>query len=184
MWRLTRGASCDTRCQIWVARWTAGLIVVAAAASCGGNVSQISAAISPILAAAPVRNVPPAVWTDVRAFYATRRGAPAWVDRDSPASPAKDAIALLQRAREHGLAPDRYDQPALAELERTLQQKREQAKERDATLAAFDVRLTTALLSLGRDVAIGVAGAEPPRGRWQRRRQAPDLAGTLVAGTW
>ena len=42
----------------------------------------------------------------------------------------------------------------------------------------FEVRLTTALLTLGRDVAVGRATAEPGK-RGGSRRAAPDVAGSL-----
>src|SRR6185295_2855441 len=52
--------------------------------------------------------------------------------------------------------------------------------ERSRSLADIDVRITSALLTLGRDVAVGRTKPEQIDPRWKTRRQAPDLIGTLL----
>src|SRR4029453_19360684 len=49
-----------------------------------------------------------------------------------------------------------------------------------AKLAQLDVRVTSALLALGRDVAVGRVGPASIDKRWKERRAAPDLAGLLA----
>ena len=48
-------------------------------------------------------------------------------------------------------------------------------------MAELDVRLTTALLAFGRDVAAGRTTPAALDRRWKARRELPDLAGTLNA---
>ena len=50
-----------------------------------------------------------------------------------------------------------------------------------SALAEADVRITSALLTLGRDVAVGRTKPEQIDPRWKTQRKAPDLVGTLTA---
>ncbi len=54
------------------------------------------------------------------------------------------------------------------------------AEQRQA-LAVFDVRLTSALIRLGRDVAVGRISPRSVDSRWKSQRAMPNLASTLAA---
>lgn len=110
------------------------------------------------------------IWKDLTAFYDARGGEPVWVNGSRPGSAATIAIAALSRASEHGLDPERYGASSL---------KAEVANVKSADqLAEFESKLTAALLALGRDVAVGVAGPAPS-GVGDRRRSPPDIAANL-----
>src|SRR5687768_3261639 len=152
--------------------------VIASATRCGGTAppDPAVAALKTILAGKPVQPVKDEIWDDVNEFYRLRGGKPAWVT-DEPTEKAKDAIHVLQSAREHGLVTTDYLQPTIEQLRQSLKSSKDDAPNRAQQLAELDARLTTALLSLGHDVAMG--RTKPTQGRWKARRLAPDLAGTL-----
>ena len=136
-------------------------IGVSAASSCTkrGDLDGVAVALKNALAAAPPRGVARDVWTTTAKFYGARTGAPAWVDAKKPNKRSAVAIASLDGARKHALDPADYDATGLlAERTRLADTKNDDQKDSDddrwRALAAFDVRLTTALLSLGHDVAI------------------------------
>ena len=88
----------------------------------------------------------------VRAFYTETGTVLAW----SPASPGKPtdkALAVLASAEAHGLDPADY-QLATLSAERDVLARKPKAERRLAQ-AVFDVRMTAALIRLGRDVAVG-----------------------------
>jgi murein L,D-transpeptidase YcbB/YkuD len=86
----------------------------------------------------------------------------------------------LRRASEHGLAPADYNEDVLTrtfnDSEGAKKRSREDAVQANAR---FDVDMTTALLTLGRDVALGRTqpGATDPR--WKTLRTPPDLPAAL-----
>jgi len=121
------------------------------------------------------------VWDDVRKFYEQRQDAPAWLN-DGKTSGADRVLQALRSAREHGFAPEDYGEPQLTERLAALQQSKEGsggAPDRVQRIAELDARLTTALLALGRDVAVGRTTPNALDNRWKARRELPDLAGTL-----
>ncbi len=142
----------------------------------------VAVALGAIIAGKPSQVVPaeqPAkaeVWDDVHEFYRLREGKPAWVT-DEPTSKANDALHTLQSAREHGLDPANYGAAKIAQMRDALSTGGKGDASRDGQLAEFEARVTTALLSLGRDVAVG--RTKPQVASWKARRVAPDLAGTL-----
>ena len=160
---------------------------------------ELVTALQQIVAGPPVLPVQPAVWTDVRRFY-EQRSAAAWVN-DATKSTA--VLQILRTAHAHGFAPEDYGEPQLAERLATLQQSgpvrppafgkataprkqdtttvRSDAPNRLRHMAELDVRLTTALLAFGRDVAAGRTTPAALDRRWKARRELPDLAGTLNA---
>jgi murein L,D-transpeptidase YcbB/YkuD len=152
--------------------------VIASATRCGGTAAPdpAVAALETILAGKPVQPVKDEIWDDVHEFYRLRAGKPAWVT-DKPTDKAADAIHVLQSAREHGLVTTDYLEPKIAHLQQSLESSKDDAPNRAQQLAEFDARITTALLSLGHDVAMG--RTKPTQGKWKARRLAPDLAGTL-----
>jgi murein L,D-transpeptidase YcbB/YkuD len=125
------------------------------------------------------------VWGDVQQFYQARAYAPAWTASDERAAAA---LRTLRRAAEHGLPAEAYLSADLPGLLTPEKKSIEKALDRDARkLAQLDVRVTTALLTLGRDVAVGRVSPASIDARWKLRRTPPDLAGTLeqaaAAGT-
>lgn len=163
--------------------WAATLIVVIGGSFFGGcrktaESTAAAAALPKILAGKPVIPVKAAVWADVRDFYTRRNGAPAWVTQTST-SQAEDALELLGTAWQHGLNPSDYHEPQLRQLVDALKQSKTSPPDRARQLAEFDVGLTTALLALGRDVALGRIRPTRVDHRWKARRQPPDIVGAL-----
>lgn len=128
---------------------------------------EIGAAIGPIVA------------NDerLRAFYSTGDG-PAWVTGASTTR-AADALQLLRSAGDHGLNPADYRESELSAALTSLDQTEQDDTQRIDRLAAFDVELTSAVLALGHDVAVGHTRPEAIAKQWKALRTEPDLAGTL-----
>ncbi len=114
----------------------------------------------------------------VRAFYAQTGTALAW-SGDSPSSQTDRALAVLASARAHGLDPQSYQLAALTRERDVVARKA--PTERPHPLAVFDLRLTAALIRLGRDVASGRLDPRAVDGRWKSQRRRPNLAATLAA---
>ena len=176
---------------VHILRVSVGLIAVAAclAAGCGPSdtTPQVTAAIEQIVAGSPTSHVDEQVWADVRQFYAHRANAPRWV-RDGKTADGKvtgvaSALRVIRQAPDHGLTAGDYDEGALARIADASQTSKNPIKDAFGddvqAQARFDVRVTTALLALGRDVALGRVNPETIEQRWKARRTPPDLAGTL-----
>ena len=120
----------------------------------------------------------PAVSEDVQRFYAARSFAPAWtMDKEQAAA----AMRLLRQAPAHGLPAEVYVSADLPGLLAPDKKSIEESLGHDpGRLAQLDVRVTTALLTLGRDVAVGRLAPASIDARWKNRRSAPDLAGSLA----
>jgi murein L,D-transpeptidase YcbB/YkuD len=157
-------------------------LVVLGAASCRSDAEStaVAYALRRIVADKPVLPVSAAVWTDVQAFYEQRHGAPAWVN-DEDLTMAGTATRVLQAAPEHGLRSGDYGEAQLAQNIEAIRQLKEDADVRVFQLAQLDARLTTALLALGRDVALGRSKHGAVKGVSRSRRKAPNLAGSLAA---
>jgi len=136
----------------------------------------VTVALTAIIDGKPTPPVKAEVWDDVHEFYRLREGKPAWVT-DEPTSKATDALHTLQSAREHGLNPADYQAAELAQMRDALSAAGKDDAGRVQQLAVLEARITTALFSLGRDVAVG--RTKPGIAGWKPRRVAPDLAGTL-----
>ena len=142
-------------------------------------------ATTPELHALIARDTPPDksisrdVWVDAQKFYASRQEAFAWVSSDGPTDTTPLALAAVDSAEAHGLLPSDYGAPALRALHDRLS-----ANERGADfaqqIAAFDVRLTAALLQLGRHVATGRLSPKVIDARWNTRRTPPDEVAALA----
>jgi murein L,D-transpeptidase YcbB/YkuD len=159
------------------------LVFVAIAAGCRSTAKphEVAPALAAVLAAPRPATVESAVWSDVAEFYSQRAGAPAWVNHKQPTQKATEAIKILHTAEEHAFDSTDYGE---ADIERVYQEI--QTLERDTPdlrerLAEFDVRLTTALLAFGRDVALGRTSPKVIDARWKPRREPPDFATTLNA---
>jgi len=120
------------------------------------------------------------VWADVRTFYVRRSGRPVWVDHQRPTLIAAEALEALRRAAEHGLAPWDYGAVVLTATHEMLTSSERPAPATPAELADFEAQLTSALLALGRDVAIGHS-SPGGRLRMSSRRTTPDLVARLTA---
>jgi murein L,D-transpeptidase YcbB/YkuD len=140
---------------------------------------EVAPALQELLSGKPLPNVEPDVWTDVRAFYTQREHLPAWVNQRRPTARAAGAIQVLQTARQHGFDDD-YGATDLLAMSQAVESIDKESPERLRHNAAFDVRLTAALLAFARDVAIG-RSRSPHR---KARRKAPDYLAVLtkVAG--
>jgi murein L,D-transpeptidase YcbB/YkuD len=115
-------------------------------------------------------------WEDIHRFYAAGDG-PAWVNYAST-SKASDALRVLREARAHGLNPADYGEPELTAALEALDAPAADDAQIDR-FAAYDVRLTGALIALGRDVAVGRERPEAADPRWKKRRAVPDVASAL-----
>ena len=166
--------------RAWIATLFIPLILCA---GCGktDDSQRVAESIQQVLAGKAPAHVSAAAWKDTHEFYSRRQHAPAWTMTDQ-AMRADAAIALLGRSREHGLDPDDYDEQDIIRLRSLLtgEDSPEPGSEEGArALAQADVRITAALLTLGRDVAIGRTKPERIEPQWKGRRQAPDLVSTL-----
>lgn len=121
----------------------------------------------------------PEIRSAVRAFYTITGSALAWSQNSTPNAATDHALAVLASAREHGLDPDAYQRAVLTSEREVLARKPKAERQRD--LAVFDVRITAALMRLGRDVAVGRVTPNKLDVRWKGQRPTPDLAGTLAA---
>jgi murein L,D-transpeptidase YcbB/YkuD len=141
--------------------------------------SPVALALQQIVAGNRPASVNAAVWTDVREFYARREGASAW-QTDTSRSNAGTALEVLSTAPDHGFASADYGGPELGR--RRIEPPMPSGKDAPGPqeIAALDARITTALLALGRDVALGRTRPEQIDRRWQARREPPDLVGTLM----
>lgn len=166
-----------------MSRWLP-LLAIALTPACGGGarMAAITSAVQTTVAATPAPPRRPVIQQDLRAFYDARQAAPAWVDDDGPTKLATRALEVLRSAADHGLTAESYGETELTGAVEAMKAESEnddlpfEARARE--LAKFEVRLTSALLTLGRDVAVGRAAAEPGK-KGGSRRAAPDVAGAL-----
>ena len=114
----------------------------------------------------------------VRAFYTETGTTLAW-SRGSTSKETEEALGVLATARAHGLDPEAYQLGTLA-AERDVLARQPKSDQRQS-LAIFDVRLTSALIRLGRDVAVGRISPRSVDSRWKSQRAMPNLAATLAA---
>jgi murein L,D-transpeptidase YcbB/YkuD len=156
---------------------------------CGkDDTPEIAAAIGQTLAAKRPAQVSAEVWNDTNEFYSRRENTPAWpaAGAEGATTRADEAIQLLRRAKEHGLEPADYGEQELVRL-RALQTSEDAPEkgsaERSQLAAKTDVSLTVALLSLGRDVALGRTTPGRIDSRWKTRRAAPDFVSALTTAS-
>lgn len=145
------------------------------------SAQQIAASIEQQLGQKPPSHVSAGAWKDTHEFYARRQQTLAWMV-DEQGTKVDAAIKTLNSAAAHGLKPADYDEQAIMKL-RTLWNSEDAPEkgspERAQWLAESDVRITAALLTLGRDVAIGRTSPQTIDPAWKARREAPDFVGTL-----
>lgn len=152
-----------------------GAVVIAwLAIGCGQDVTpKVTLTIRQMIDAAPEGRAG-TVQADVRRFYSQRASAPAWLNKDSAATP-EAALEVIRQAPNHGLVVTDYDEGDLARLIDAEANAREALKDDVQALARFDVQVTTALLTLGRDVALGRSKPGAISRNWKAQRTAPDL---------
>ena len=164
--------------------WKAGLLV--ATLLCGAcaesETPKVIAAVGEQLAGRAPAQVSQAAWADTQEFYKRHSDGPVWVI-GGDAMRTDAAMQLVSSAKTHGLDPADYGEQRLVQLRARLTGEDAPEKgspERVQSLAEFDVHLTAALLSLGRDVALGRTKPERVHPRWKAHRDAPDFVGTLT----
>ncbi len=115
----------------------------------------------------------------VRMFYTETGATLAWTS-GRPSRLTDAALAVLASAPRHGLVAEDYQLAGLTS-ERDLL-GRQPDRDRRKALATFDIRLTAALIRLGRDVAVGRLDPRVVDARWRRARRLPPLGASLAAG--
>jgi murein L,D-transpeptidase YcbB/YkuD len=168
--------------------WITTLFIALIISSGCGNANDteaVAASIHQVLAERPPTHVSAEAWKDTHEFYSRRQQAPAWM-MDDQSMRADAAVRVLETAKEHGLDPAEYGDQDIIKL-RALQTSEDapdkSSEERARSLAEADVRITAALLTLGRDVAVGRTKPGRLDSRWKARREIPNLVGTLTTAT-
>ncbi len=153
-------------------------IAISALAACHAEprVSPGAAALQVHLSGKP--RAAKAVWADVQQFYEQRQSALAWVSDTGKVTHAQAILSTLAQALDHGLSGE-YDRTEIEGAITGARKLQGDATERAGALADLDLRITIALLSLGRDVALGRTAPMTLDARWKPKRTSPDLAGTL-----
>jgi murein L,D-transpeptidase YcbB/YkuD len=118
------------------------------------------------------------VWEDTQKFYAGRQQTLAWVVADGPTEKTQQALDALHAAEAHGLDPADYGEADLRHALTTLDAS-DESPESAKVLAELDVRVTAALLRLGRHVATGQLTPKSIDARWNTRRESPDIVAAL-----
>jgi len=170
--------------RAWIATLFGALVL---ASGCGNrdDTNKVATDIQQVLGGKRPAHVSAEAWKDTHEFYSRREHAPAWM-MDEQAMRADMALQVLGSAKEHGLDPGDYDTEDI--VRRRAQQMGEDAPEKGSderarSLAEADVLITSSLLRLGRDVAIGRTKPERIDSRWKARREPPDFVSTLTAAT-
>jgi len=135
-----------------------------------------------ITSAHPEVHIPADVRLDVRAFYENRQQAPAWIVEQTLDAKVPAALDLLETAIFHGLDPEDYATSSLrAHRDRLVSATAHErtSSEYQTALIDFDVQLTSALLALGHDVAVGRVPPAQVNPLWRSRRDPPSLPRTL-----
>ena len=139
----------------------------------------LHAAIQQTLGGQPLPPAGADVWQDVRKLYELRGGQAAWVKPRSPSRRVGAALHLIRRAGDHGLVANDYGEVELARITDELEREKRNARDLQTRLAILDVRLTAAVLALGRDVALGRSDPRTMGVPSTKRRATPDFAAIL-----
>ena len=91
------------------------------------------------------------------------------------------ALKVIRTAPNHGLVEADYLEQDLVLLIDAEDDVEKQLKDDPQALARFDVQLTTALLTLGRDVAMGRTQPKAISSLWKPKRMAPNFVAALAA---
>jgi L,D-transpeptidase YcbB len=175
---MPRAGSAPTRRALLIALFVGAACLVA----CRGHAPERSLALQAVLARglkAFPPNTPREVRSAVLRFYQQRDMRPAW-------EPGTDdraidwALDAIDTAPAHGLKAEWYQPMALKAARERLRTLEGPAQERDARVARFDVQLTTSLIWLGRDVAVGRTRGARLGNRKGHHRELPPLAERLA----
>jgi murein L,D-transpeptidase YcbB/YkuD len=151
---------------------------VLSACQIASSPEQVAGRIRLILQAPPASVTDPDVWSDVQDVYSRREARPLWIADGQ--TKARKAMVILQTATDHGLTVEAYGASAIsADLDR-IEVESGAGDERTDELARLDVKITTALLDLGRDVAFGRLSPKQLNRTWRARREGPDLVASLI----
>jgi murein L,D-transpeptidase YcbB/YkuD len=154
-----------------------GVILTSLAVGCQSRTPEELPQLTAVLAEKTLgrqTTAPSEVRTAVRKFYELRATTFAWTAK-RPIRSAADALTVLASAEAHGLEREDYGYAGLVAARNRLRENPPKGDAGLRELARFDVRLTTSLVALGHDVAVG--RARP--GEWRSQRKSPDLAKTL-----
>jgi murein L,D-transpeptidase YcbB/YkuD len=157
-----------------------GLIFLISGCRSADQTPAITAELQTRLEAKPEGTVPADVWKDVRAFYTQRETKPAWVEHKHVQKQAADVLLAIRSASSHGFAVEEYGEAEIVRRHAALAEGDKDAPDRIAQLAEYELLLTTNLMRLGRDVAIGRTTPKTISSLWEARRNRPDLAASLA----
>ena len=150
-----------------------------AATGLDGDASAVSTALRARLGEAP-GGVRPDRWTRVQRLYEGAGGAPLWLGEDGPDAARADALLrALADARDDALRVDAYPVDALVSALGAVRAARRPTADQ---LAAADVLLTAAYVSLATDL---LAGQVDPKGLsqgWHIRRDAEPVDSVVAEG--
>ena len=140
-------------------------ITVAGATVCAHRkaTDAVAAAMKPARAGRPPNGVPRYIGPPPALFPAAPPAPPAWVDGRQPNKRSAVAIASLDLARRHALDPADYDAAVLVSERAALADLKDTDDDigRAQPLAGFDLHVTTAMLTLAHDVAVGRMSPAP-----------------------
>lgn len=158
--------------------WLLAIGLVCVGCTQGQASRRLTTALDATLAGNPIAPADAEVWKEVRAFYDARDHAPAWVKPRTPSKRAAAALHVIRQAADHGLIANNYGESELARLIDELERTKRNARDFQDRLAELDVKLTSAVLTLGRDVAVGRPGVRP-NGTANGPRKPRDFAAIL-----
>lgn len=118
----------------------------------------------------------------VRAFYKARRYAPAWTHIDGPTGDARDLLAKIAAAPEHGLNSKDYDIERLNRLMDALKPGVPMTRAGEPTdLAGLDIELTRNFLKYATHLATGQVNPLQLPADWHIRPRKVDMVPVLVS---
>jgi murein L,D-transpeptidase YcbB/YkuD len=177
-----------------LARWQVAIVLAGSvAAGCGTPTTTpelqavLAGSSAPTVGAGLSAAVSSELWPEIQEFYAARDQQFAWVAADGPIDRTFEVLDALRGASTHGLDPTQYGEPELrAEATRLSDKTASTAGDtgdRARAVAELDVRLTAALLQLGRHVAVGRLSPRVIDKRWNAHREPPDYGAALRAAS-
>lgn len=122
------------------------------------------------------------IWSTMRAFYASRQYATAWIDGTKPRPQLDALLHAINQSDKNGLDPELYDLGPLSETRARAQTHLIGAADFDAALVApLELRLTAAFLEYASDLANGVTDRPDRDPMWRVRPRRIDLRPPLDA---
>jgi murein L,D-transpeptidase YcbB/YkuD len=159
------------------------LLVTAVAGACRSTPTTTPELQQIVASATPPRGVEKRLWKDLQRFYTAREQRLAWLVADGVTDQTGAALDALRSAEAHGLDPSQYGVAELQEAATGIAATNESEDNtaRAMAIATLDVRITAALLQLGRHVGTGRLTPQSIDARWNSRRDAPDYVAALQA---